>query len=100
MDRIPLKGSRTGSHVTYRDEDGRLVVEWYDFGDDCPYESANLIIFDADAEAALRNLLKVPETSLLSMMESIVARFDTYWAVRAFAEAHAIKCAHVVDFQP
>jgi hypothetical protein len=47
--RMPLPGS----HSAYARADGQLVVEWYDFGDDAPYESANLLVFDGQGQAQL-----------------------------------------------
>lgn len=31
-------------HFIYIDEVGQFIVEWYDFGDDAPCESANMLI--------------------------------------------------------
>lgn len=48
--RYPMP-TKPGSHVAYA-QASDLVVEWYDFGDHAPYESANLLIFDRSAGAA------------------------------------------------
>jgi len=92
--------SASGSHVVYaRDPD--LVVEWYDFDDDAPYESANLLIFDRPAQHRLMALLEIPPASTPhSLASDLAARFKSYFEVKGFAEANAIPFVSEVDFCP
>ncbi|HEY3951659.1 hypothetical protein [Phenylobacterium sp.] len=78
-----------------------LVVEWYDFGEAAPYESANLLIFGAEAQAALaRRLALEPLPSTDALAQAVAGRFGSYFAVRAFADAEGIAYRHAVDFSP
>jgi hypothetical protein len=51
--------ARPGSHEAYA-RSGDVVVDWYDFGDHAPYESANLLIFDPFAQHRLLTALAAP----------------------------------------
>jgi predicted DNA-binding WGR domain protein len=96
--RMPL---RPGSHSAYVRADGRLVVEWYDFGDDAPYESANLLVFDDQGQAQLAAALDLPaETRAQGLAEAVAARFQSYFEVKAFATDQQLRFASEVDFQP
>jgi hypothetical protein len=92
--------ARPGAHSVYaRGSD--LVVEWYDFGDHAPYESANMVIFDRPAQARLAQALEItPLPSPDDLSETISHRFDSYFDVKQFAEETGIPFAAEVDFQP
>ncbi|MDZ4372191.1 MAG: hypothetical protein U1C74_12305 [Phenylobacterium sp.] len=98
-DRQRMRG-KPGSHVAYaRSSD--LVVEWYDFGGDADYESANLLIFDRPAQKQL--LAATGELDDLSPTEAaghITSHFQSYFAVKDFAVAHNVPFATETDFQP
>jgi hypothetical protein len=96
-ERVGLDGTGPGSaHNIYRDAEGRLVVEWYDFGADAPYESANLIMFDGHAERVLAEALGNPE----DLLAAIAARFTSWFEVKAFAVSRDIPFTSTVDFAP
>jgi len=91
---------RPGSHVAY-ERGQEVVVEWYDFGADAPYESANLLIFDRAAQGAFAIALGMDPSAVPDRLAAqIAARFASYFAVKAFAEAQAIPFTPEVDFQP
>lgn len=95
--RMPAK---PGAHSAYaRGSD--LVVEWYDFGDDATYESANLLIFDRAAQRLLAAALEAEVTLSPHLLSNWVAgRFPSYFAVKAFATERGIPFETEVDFQP
>ena len=96
-ERVRLAGTGPGSaHTAYRDAEGRLVVEWYDFGADAPYESANLITFDRHAERALAEAIGSPD----DLLPAIAARFTSWFEIRAFAVGQDIPFTATVDFTP
>jgi len=92
--------ARPGSHVAYaRGSD--LVVEWYDFGEDAPYESANLLVFDRPAQKVLLATMQLEEDRSPDALASSVANaFSSYFEVRHFAEAHRIEFSTETDFNP
>lgn len=98
-DRKPMP-AKPGSHVAYaRGED--LVVEWYDFGDHAPYESANLLIFGRPAQLRLAQAIGVDEPLAPHMLSNrVAARFASYFDVKRFAEEHEFDFTTEVDFQP
>ena len=100
MTRIKLKAT-PGSHTVESVEDGGIVVEWYDFGDHAPYESANMLIFGADGLPLLAAALGLAaESSADAILTALAERFESYFAIRAFADARAAPYRHEVDFQP
>ena len=91
---------RPGSHTAY-ERTGELIVEWYDFGDHAPYESANLLAFDGGAQERLAEALGVapaPDTEGLAAL--VAARFTSYFEVKQFAADHGIAFRAEVDFAP
>lgn len=88
-----------GSHTTYaRGHD--LFVEWYDHGDQVPYESANLLIFGPVEMAQLLSAAGLPNAVADEAAKSIASRFRSYFEVKDFALAHAIPFKAEVDFHP
>jgi hypothetical protein len=90
-----------GSHFAYYDDDN-LVVEWYDFGPEAPYESANMLRF---AVAEYRRLAAIldpnqPPPDPEGLLVLLQANFQTYFQVRAFALEHGISFTASVDFMP
>jgi hypothetical protein len=85
-----------GAHSAYRDGHGRLVVEWYDFGADAPYESANLITFDSAAERVLAEALGHPH----DLVAALADRFVSWFEVKAFAVSRDIPFTSTVAFDP
>jgi hypothetical protein len=92
--------AKPGSHVAYaRGSD--VVVEWYDFGDHAPYESANLLVFARPAQYQLAEGLRATEDLAPHEIASrLAAHFKSYFEVKAFAEQHAIPFATETDFWP
>ena len=97
--RYPMP-AKPGSHTAYaRGSD--LVVEWYDFGEDAPYESANLLIFDRATQLKLAELIRAdPALSPHGLASKIAARFDSYFDVKAFAAERGLPYGIEVDFEP
>ena len=92
--------ARPGSHSTYA-RGSEVVVEWYDFGDHVPYESANLLAFDRPAQHAIIAELKFPAGLAPDTLAGRLALFfDSYFDVKRFAEARGIPFATEIDFQP
>jgi hypothetical protein len=88
-DRCPMP-AKPGSHVAYaRGSD--LVVEWYDFGDHAPYESANLLIFCRSAQRLLAAAIDVDVALSPHLLSNEVAsRFQSYFEVKEFATERGI----------
>jgi hypothetical protein len=100
-ERVRLRGTGRGAHSIYHDEAGKLVVEWHDFGEDAPYESANMIRFDAASQDALAGALdSAAPPAGAALVDALAARFRSYFEIRAFAEAEAIPFEAEVDFRP
>ncbi len=80
---------------------GELSVEWYDFADDAPYESLNYLDFgQASCDAFAKALGLAPGWSREALASAICERFDFYWDVREFADAHSIEYDRRVNFWP
>jgi hypothetical protein len=98
-DRYPMP-AKPGSHVVYA-RGPELVVEWYDFGDHAPYESANLLIFDRPAQRLLMRLVGEPQNQTPHAFASrLAAKFDSYFEIKQFARRHEIPFTAEVDFEP
>lgn len=96
-ERIGLGPARRGeTHSVYLAEDGQLIAEWHDFGDHAPYESANLLCFDADGQAALAAALGAAG----DLAQAVAERFQSWFEVKAFAEAEGVPFTKEVDFLP
>jgi hypothetical protein len=97
--RLPAWGS--GAHTIYTDEAGRMIVEWYDFGEEVPYESANMLILGAEVVAALSRGLGLARESSQGQIATVLAeRFGSYFAIRDFLDTSGLPYRHEVDFQP
>ena len=83
------------------DDQGSLVVEWYDFGDDAPYESANMLIFDQVAQCTLAIALGHTGTLDARSLATLLSnRFATYFEIKEFVTSHNLPCERGVDFMP
>jgi hypothetical protein len=103
VERVRLKGTGDGrgAHAAWYDADGKLVVEWHDFGPDAPCESANMIRFDAASQDALAGSLDgAAPLAGEALLHALATRFRSYFEVRAFARAEAIPFEAEVDFRP
>ena len=99
-EKVALGGSkREGWHTAYRGASGELVVEWLEYCDPAPYDHATSIAFAPDQELALMAAL-APEGSAVSTLALLSLTFNTYWAVREFADSHQIGYDRRVDFNP
>ncbi|HVQ08125.1 MAG TPA: hypothetical protein VMS43_06785 [Allosphingosinicella sp.] len=100
-ERVRLGGTGRGAHSAWYDEAGGLVVEWHDFGEDAPYESANMIRFDVASQDALAGALdSAAPPAGAALLDALAARFRSYFEIRAFADAEAIPFDAEVDFRP
>jgi hypothetical protein len=89
-----------GSHVAYC-RAGDLIVDWYDFGDDAPYESINLLIFGRSAQLRLIDLLgEDPGQTSHDLACRLALVFDSYFAVKTFAERHGVPFTTETNFWP
>jgi hypothetical protein len=95
---MALKGM--GWHRTYvAGED--LVVDWYDFGDDVPYESGNKLLFDVNSCRQLKLALGLPQGNQVEQLaQRVASSFDSYFDIREFADHRRIPYRHEVDFFP
>ena len=99
--RVRLRGTGSGAHAIWYDEAGRLVAEWHDFGEGAPYESANMIRFDAASQDALGGALdSAAPPAGEALLHALAARFRSYFEIRAFADEQAIPFEAEVDFRP
>jgi hypothetical protein len=97
MNRLTLR--EKGHSACIRE--GILTVEWYDFGDDAPYESANMIHFEGPARAALARALGLPEDAAdADLLKFIQTRFPSWFEVKSFALREGIAFRSEVDFMP
>jgi hypothetical protein len=97
MNRVSLQEKGHSAYV----RDGILTVEWYDFGEDAPYESANLIHFDPAPRAALAQSLGLDEDAAdPALLECIQARFPSWFEAKSFAQREGIAFGSEVDFMP
>ena len=91
---------RPGSHSTYvRGED--MVAEWYDHGEDAPYESANMLVLARDAQQRLAEAMSLPlETGAEALAVAAAARFGSWFEFRDFLKHHGIEVRRETDFWP
>lgn len=91
---------RPGSHVAYvRGED--LVVEWYDFGDQAPYESANLLVLDPACQRELAVAMGLVAGQAPQALAAVVAHaFHDWFEFRRFAQAQGLAVQAETDFMP
>jgi hypothetical protein len=89
------------SHSAYVEDDGTVVVEWYDLANDRPYESASTLLFDAQGQRGLIRALGLPSTTdSNALVDSLGVRFDSYFAIRQFADDEKVPYELKVDFDP
>ncbi len=97
-----VRVSLNPGHSAYFNQDGSLTIEWYDFGEDAPYESANMLTFDGRQWRALSDAIgnspAPPDPA--TVLAALQARFATYWEVLEFANTCKIGFVKSVDFQP
>jgi hypothetical protein len=94
-----LLGRGAGSHFAYYTDDGQLVIEWYNFGEDAPYESADMISFGEDSQSKIADRLGCAKGHI-QLLKSLAASFTTYWAIKKWVRAERIAYVHSVDFMP
>jgi hypothetical protein len=92
-------GQDASWHRAYRADDGTLVVEWEEYRDSAPYDHCDSLIFNNEQEFLLRAALGDHEASK-STTAILAERFQSYWAVRAFADSNAVIYEYRVDFWP
>ena len=97
MDRVTLQQKGHSAYVRKDD----LIIEWYDFGDDAPYESAYLIVFDAPGRAALARSLGLAEDADDAALLTRIARsFPSWFEAKSFAQREGVPFRSEVDFMP
>ena len=100
--RLRGSGKGSGAHTATIQPDGPLVIEWYDFGDDAPYESANMLVFDCAQQEQLGAVLGLPvgERGGQGLLAEIQDRFETYFDAQSFARENGVQFSKSVDFMP
>jgi hypothetical protein len=93
-----LAGELPG-HTAYA-EGGELVVEWYDFGEDAPYESANMLKLDLAAQRALAAAMEAGSPTLEALAQAVAERFASWFEFRDFVAAHGVAARRETDFWP
>jgi hypothetical protein len=114
---VKLTGSaRRNLHTARMESDGTLVCEWYEWQgegnwtgdrweadpDDPPYDHADMIIFDDEAQRHFARLLDVSDGDGFGerLLAAIQKRFQNWFEVQAFARENAISFKKEVDFMP
>jgi hypothetical protein len=95
----PQAGRSPGAHSAYFESDGTLIIEWYNFGEFAPYESADMLSFSEAAQEELAIRLGC-ETEQVEILRWLAERFTTYWAVKEWATTEGLVFSHSVDFMP
>ena len=99
--KVSLRQKGPGAHFIHDREDGSLVVEWYDFGENVPYESANMLILTAAEQALVGEALGLsPTTNALELASALADQYSSYWDIRRFFDDRRLSYTHKVDFQP
>jgi hypothetical protein len=89
------------SHSAYVEDDGTVVVEWYDLAKDRPYESASMLLSDAHGQREMIRALGLPSTAdSNTLVDSLGERFNSYFAIREFADTKKVPHELKVDFDP
>jgi hypothetical protein len=106
MERVRLQGGldRTASWVCVDDE-GRLVVECFDFSEDAHDFFGNDVAFTLTVDAALKPAILArldvaePDAGNVDdvLLETILARFESYFAVKDWLERERIPFAGAFD---
>jgi hypothetical protein len=94
------RGTNTRGQI-FTVEDGVVVVEWYDFGEDVDYEFAVQVRLDQTGQMQIATALDLPGASdPQALMEILKERLGSYFAVREFADAKGISYELRRDLQP
>ena len=93
--RLAASGRGRGSHAAFFAGE-LLVVEWYDHGDDLPYEKVDQLLFDAAGQQQLLGeAAGLPPSAALNVL---ARRFDSYWRVQQECDASGIAFRRLTDF--
>ena len=96
--RIKLRATPP-SHSAYVQDDGIVVVEWYELSNDRPYDSASMLLFSLDSQRELAVVLGLPPTtSGIALVDKLGERFGSYFEIRQFADKEKILYEAEVDF--
>ena len=76
------------------------MVEWYDFGDQAPYESANRLILGLSAQHALAAALNIPISTPDDLAAHVADRFSSFFEVATFLADRGIEPRRETDFLP
>ena len=94
--RLSLSGPAQGFHSVFFSGD-RLVAEWYDFGENAPYESVNQLVFEAEAQ---HRLFGDPTPAAPSdRLHALAHRFDSWFSLKRECDATGIAYEKVIDFE-
>ena len=94
-------GFASGTHSASIDDHGQMLVEWYAFGEDAPYESLNSLVFSKPGRDLLAAALGRPSPDNdAALLDALAKRFNSYFDVRQFADSTGIPYKHGVDFCP
>jgi hypothetical protein len=97
---VRMRQRGMGSHHVELKADRSLVIDWYDFGDDVPYESGNTLTFSLAGQRALARAMDLPPVIGRDLQSAVAERFAGYHQVRAFCDHHRVSYAHAVDWWP
>ena len=93
--------SACGAHQVKLDENNNVVVDWYDLGEDVPYESANTLVFYPSAQSKLWAALGLHGSATpRALVNALSGRFSSYWEIKAFADHVDAPYEKTVDFSP
>ena len=93
--RLAASGPGKGSHSAFF-AGAVLVVDWYDHGEDVPFEMVNQLLFDAAGQRRLLGEESGGEPA--EVLNALARRFDSYWSVEQHCRAAGIGYAKVTDF--
>ena len=93
---LTVSGPGNGYHSLFFAGD-RLVAEWYDFGENAPYESVNQLVLGADAQRRLLGDAAAATGS--AALHALAHRFDSWWSLKRECDAAGIAYEKVTDFE-
>ena len=94
-------GRRLGSHSAKLDGSRRILVEWYNFGDDVAYEYVSQMAFERADQPRLAEALGIPvESGPEVVLAALAERFSYFFDIQSFANARRIPYAKSTDFNP
>ena len=103
-ERLVLGRGKDDVSWVYASAQGKLVVEFYDHGEEAERfngrDVAMLLEFDAAAQTTLARALEPtwPESDLQALMLALTRRFDSYFAVQEYVQRNGLPFHKRVDY--